>query len=199
MPGKLMVCTTNAAMPVFRPVTLTTPRLTLRFLEPYDADALFAIYADPQAMRYWSCAPWRELGQAASHIALSRQHYDSGESLRLAITLAATGELIGTATLYAFNHTNRRCEIGYMLSRAHWGQRYMPEALAALIEHGFGTLDLHRIEADLHPDNQASATILERLHFRQEGRLRERWFVDGELSDSVIYGLLRGDWQAARL
>jgi [ribosomal protein S5]-alanine N-acetyltransferase len=185
-------------MPIFEPITLTTPRLTLRFLEPYDADALFAIYADPQAMRYWSCAPWVELGQAASHIALSRHHYGSGESLRLAVTLAATGELIGTATLYAFNRANRRCEIGYLLSRAHWGQGYMPEALAALIDYGFGALDLHRIEADLHPDNQASATILERLHFRQEGRLRERWFVDGELSDSVIYGLLHGDWQAAR-
>lgn len=185
-------------MPVFEPITLHTPRLTLRFLEPYDADALFAIYADPQAMRYWSCTPWRELGQAASHIATSRQHYESGESLRLAVTLAASGELIGTATLYGFHRANRRCEIGYMLSRAHWGQRYMPEALGALIDHGFDQLDLHRIEADLHPANGASATILERLHFHQEGRLRERWFVDGELSDSVIYGLLRSDWQAAR-
>jgi RimJ/RimL family protein N-acetyltransferase len=101
-------------------------------------------------------------------------------------------------TLYAFDYRNHRCEIGYMLARPHWGRRYMPEALAALIGYGFQTLELHRIEADIHPDNAASGRILEGLHFRQEGHLRERWFVGGEISDSVIYGLLRGDWNAAR-
>jgi RimJ/RimL family protein N-acetyltransferase len=105
--------------------------------------------------------------------------------------------LIGTATLYAFDRRNHRCEIGYMLARPHWGQRYMQEALAALIGYGFGALELHRIEADIHPDNIASGRILEGLQFRREGHLRERWFVSGEVSDSVIYGLLRSDWTGA--
>lgn len=185
-------------MSAFDPVTLHTPRLTLRCLEDGDADALFRIYADPQAMRYWSCAPWRTVDQAAEHIALSRQCYRDGQTLRMAVTLTASGELIGTATLYAFDRRNHRCEIGYILAPAHWGRGYMPEALGGLIDYGFGRLELHRIEADLHPANDASASVLTRLHFRQEGRLRERWFVDGEISDSVIYGLLRSDWQAAR-
>jgi RimJ/RimL family protein N-acetyltransferase len=59
-----------------------------------------------------------------------------------------------------------------MLARPYWGQRYMQEALPALVAYGFNALELHRIEADIHPDNIASGRILEGLHFRREGHLR---------------------------
>lgn len=185
-------------MPAFDPLILNTERLILRFLDEGDAAALYAIHSEPQAMRYWSCAPWTAIGQAQDMIAATRAGYRDGSILRFGLEAKATGELIGTATLYAFDRPNRRCDIGYILAPRHWGHGYMPEALTALIEHGFGALNLHRIEADLHPSNDASASILRRLHFRLEGLLRERWFVNGELSDSAMYGLLRQDWRAAR-
>jgi RimJ/RimL family protein N-acetyltransferase len=55
-------------------------------------------------------------------------------------------------------------------------------------------MGLHRIEADIDPRNTASARCLERLGFVKEGLLRERWIVEGEVSDSAIYGLLQPDW-----
>jgi RimJ/RimL family protein N-acetyltransferase len=185
-------------MTAFVPLTLNTERLTLRFIGDADSAALFQIFSDPEAMRYWSSSAWLHPSQADDNIEQTRKGYLDGDSLRLGVTLSATGELIGTVTLYAFDWRNHRCDIGYMLSRQHWGKGYMPEALAALIEHGFSALQLHRIEADIHPANQASANILKRLHFREEGHLRERWFVNNEISDSLIYGLLRSDWDAAR-
>jgi RimJ/RimL family protein N-acetyltransferase len=100
--------------------------------------------------------------------------------------------------LYAFDRRNHRCDIGYMLARPHWGRRYMQEALPALLNHGFSALQLHRVEADIHPANAASGRILQGLHFQLEGNLRERWFVNGEISGSLIYGLLRADWIARR-
>jgi RimJ/RimL family protein N-acetyltransferase len=184
-------------MPIFDSLELRTERLTLRFIEPDDAPALYRLFSDPEALRYWSSGPWLHLAQAVDNVEQTLKGYRDGSSLRLAMLLPG-GELIGTVTLYAFDHRNHRCEIGYMLARSHWGRRYMPEALAALIGYGFQTLELHRIEADIHPDNVASGRILEGLHFRQEGHLRERWFVGGEISDSLIYGLLRSDWNAAR-
>ena len=180
-------------MPRFTPFQLHTPRLTLRFIDGGDTDALFRLFSDPEALRYWSSTAWLHIAQAAENVEQTLKAYDDGAALRLALVLP-DGELIGTATLYAFDRRNHRCEIGYMLARPHWGRRYMQEALAALIGYGFGPLQLHRIEADIHPDNIASARILEGLKFRQEGHLRERWFVGGEVSDSIIYGLLRSDW-----
>ena len=183
-------------MLTFSPVTLHTPRLTMRFIENGDQAALFRLFSDPEALRYWSSGPWLHIAQAADNIEQTLKAYADGGALRLALVLP-DGELIGTATLYAFDRRNHRCEIGYMLARPHWGRRYMQEALAALIGYGFGALALHRIEADIHPDNIASGRILEGLQFKQEGHLRERWFVGGEVSDSVIYGLLRSDWSGA--
>jgi RimJ/RimL family protein N-acetyltransferase len=73
----------------------------------------------------------------------------------------------------------------------------MHEALQALLSYAFQTLDLNRLEADIDPRNHASARTLERLGFQKEGHLRERWIVDGEISDTWLYGLLRREWQAA--
>lgn len=183
-------------MHTFTSFELRTARLQLRFVHNNDADALFRLFSDPQALRYWSSTPWLHMAQAEANIEQTLKAYQDGSALRLAMVLP-DGELIGTVTLYDFDRRNHRCQIGYMLARGHWGRRYMQEALPALIAHGFGPLELHRIEADIHPDNIASERILESLHFRREGCLRERWFVGGEVSDSIIYGLLRSDWQAA--
>jgi RimJ/RimL family protein N-acetyltransferase len=71
----------------------------------------------------------------------------------------------------------------------------MHEALQATLGYAFHILDLHRIEADVDPRNQASIKTLERLGFQREGLLRERWQVGGEIQDSLFYGLLRRDWE----
>jgi Acetyltransferase (GNAT) domain len=72
----------------------------------------------------------------------------------------------------------------------------MHEALQAILEFGFGELDLNRIEADIDPRNGASARTLERLGFTKEGYLRERWIVGDEVSDTALYGLLRREWHS---
>lgn len=181
----------------FTPFVLHTPRLALRFLEPSDGVALFALFSDPEAMRFWSSAPWRDVSQAEASVAETLDDYASGKRLRLGVALRESGELIGTCTLYAFDHGNRRCDVGYMLSRAHWGHGYMPEAVAAVIGHAFGALGLRRIEADIDPRNTASARLLQGLHFVHEGHLRERWIVNGEICDTYLFGLLQSDWLAA--
>jgi ribosomal-protein-alanine N-acetyltransferase len=73
----------------------------------------------------------------------------------------------------------------------------MHEALQALLDFGFGELDLNRIEADIDPRNSASARTLERLGFTKEGYLRERWIVGEEVSDTALYGLLRREFRSS--
>ncbi|MBV7536381.1 GNAT family N-acetyltransferase [Duganella sp. sic0402] len=184
----------------FLPFQLQTNRLTLRFVQNDDAKAMFDVHSDPQAMRYFSSTEWQHLDQAVEHIQKTLAGYADGSALRLAMVLRDgqnAGAVIGSVTLYAFDQRNHRCEMGYILGRPYWGQRYTQEALRALIAHAFGPLELRRLEADIHPDNIASERLLQSLHFQREGHLRERWFVGDEVSDSIIYGLLRRDWEAA--
>ena len=175
--------------------SLDTERLVCRPVEPRDAGALFAIYANPEAMRYWSRPPMTDVAEARAMIDRWHGYFANREALTWGITLRGGEHVIGTQTLFHFHEQSRRCEIGYILAREHWGHGYMREALTALIGYAFRTLDLHRIEADADPRNAASVRVLEHLGFIREGLLRERWHVGGEVSDSLLLGLLRGDWE----
>lgn len=183
-------------MPQLKPTTLTTERLTLRWLTADDAAAQFALFSDPEVMRYWSSAPWTDLAQARAAIEQVLAEYRDGTSLRFAITLRDGGAMIGNIRLYDFFDQNRRCDIGYALVQAHWGQGYLAEAMAAVLDYGFAELNLNRVEADIDPRNAASQKLLERMSFEPEGYMRERWIVNGEVCDTEFYGLLKSDWEA---
>ena len=181
-------------MPTLTPVELLTPRLKLRWMIDRDVDAHYAVFSDPEVARYWSSEPWTALDQSRDHIAATQAAYADGSGMRLGIELRESGALIGNASLYRFVDASRRCELGYALARAHWGCGYVSEALRALLDYGFTALDLNRVEADIDPRNTASARVLEKLGFRKEGFMPERWIVQGEPADTVYYGLLRKWW-----
>ena len=183
-------------MPAFNQLVLTTERLRLRPLLASDAAALFAIFSDARVMRYWSSAPWASIDKAHEMIAKGATALVAGDHIRLGMETADGARLIGHCSLFGFNAQCRRCDIGYGMAFDAWGHGYMHEALTAVLNYGFTELALNRVEADIDPRNAASAKTLERLGFQNEGLLRERWVVDGEVSDSGIYGLLRRDWLA---
>ena len=178
---------------------LTTTRLTLRPLTMADAADLFEVFADPAVVRYWSAEPWTDIASAENAIAQALEGYRAQSDVRFGIELAQTGALIGTLNLYDFFPQNRRCELGYALGSAHWGKGYALEALEVALDYGFHELRLNRVEADIDPRNAASAAVLVRLGFRKEGYMPERWFVHGQMADTVNYGLLRSYWDARGL
>ena len=185
-------------MPRFDHLPLVTARLTLRPLSAADADAVFAIFSDPQTMRWWSCGPWQSVERAHQMISADEQRLAEGQALRLGLVRHDDGQLIGVCSMFDFNAQSRRAEFGYILARAHWGHGHMHEALTAFIDYAFGTLGLHRLEADTDPRNTASKKALLRLGCVQEGLFRERWIIEGEVCDSAMFGLLARDWHARR-
>lgn len=81
-----------------------------------------------------------------------------------------------------------------LLRRASWGQGYATEAAEALLSWAFDALDLNRVQGETDTRNLGSARVLEKLAFTREGTLREDCIVDGEVSDTWVYGLLRREW-----
>ena len=186
-------------MAPFTPFTLEGDRLVLRCVRESDAAGTFAMLANPEVTRYWAEPPMTHLDQAHAAVARGLGGYATGDALELAIERRADAALLGRCTLFHFHEASRRAEIGYVLDRPHWGAGYMHEALCLLIEHAFGTMGLHRVEADIDPRNGASERALARLGFVPEGLLRERWIVAGEISDTAMYGLLDREWRARRM
>ena len=176
--------------------TLDTPRLRLRTLGAADVPALFAIFRDPEAMRYWSRPAMTDVAEAEALLRDIEIRAATGTLFEWGIARREDDLVIGTCTLFRIEREHRRAELGYILRRDHWGRGLANEALTAIVNHAFGTLALHRLEADIDPRNAASIRSVERLGFKPEGHLRERYFVAGEIQDSLIYGLLAPEWRA---
>ena len=177
---------------LFHPVIETT-RLALRPLVLNDSRSLLDIFSDPAVMRYWNTAPWTGIQDALDFVNRSNDSMRRQESLILGICLKSTGELAGKCMLFNYDKDSKRAEIGFGLGSSFWGKGYISEAGEALIQYGFNTLGLRRIEAEIDPDNHASAQALKKLGFSQEGLLRQRWEIDGVVSDSALYGRLISD------
>ena len=170
--------------------TLESPRARLRPLGPSDVPALFAIFSDPETMRYWSSPAMLDPTEAEALLRDIQAQGETGTLFQWGIARREDDLVIGTCTLHRIDRTHRRAELGYALRRDQWGRGLAHEVLIALLDHAFDTLNLHRLEADIDPRNAASIRSVERLGFRLEGHLRERYRVNGEIQDALIYGLL---------
>jgi RimJ/RimL family protein N-acetyltransferase len=178
-----------------RDLVLPAGRVRLRKLVQSDTTALFGMFSHPEVMRYWSRPAMTEMAQAEALFQQVVADYETGNSLPLAIERSDDNAFVGNCTLHHFHETSRRAEIGYALARPFWGRGYMHEALQTLVTYAFEGLGLNRLEADIDPRNAPSARSLERLGFLKEGHLRQRWIVNGEVSDTGFYGLLRSEWR----
>jgi ribosomal-protein-alanine N-acetyltransferase len=176
--------------------TLTGARVELRWLVPSDASALYAVFSDKDVMRYGSRPPFEDESEARELVAAIERAFAEQSLFQWGVARRDDHRVIGTCTLSHVDAPNLRAELGYALGRDHWGKGLMGEALALLLAFAFRELGLRRLEADVDPRNAASIRSLERLGFRREGYLRERWFVAGEVQDALLYGLLRREWEA---
>ena len=177
---------------------LTTERLLLRETADHDVEAVFAIESDPVAMRYWSKLPMQDLSEARASVERAKGFFPAREGLRWSITRPPDDRMLGHLSLFNFSEQSGRADIGYALVREHWGQGFMHEALNAVVDYAFGSMDLRRLEADIDPRNAASVRALERLGFAREGILRERWQVGDEISDTLFMGLLARELRERR-
>ena len=175
--------------------TLRTPRLLLRPVDDADADDLLAMHADPEVMRYWDAPRWTEPDRARRFIGSCRQVEEDGTGARLVIERAADGTFLGWCALTGWNEEYRSASLGYCSTQAAWGHGYMTEAAGGLLRWAYDTLDLNRVQSETDTRNLASARVLDKLGFVLEGTLREDCVVDGDVSDSWVFGLLRREWR----
>ena len=175
--------------------TLRTARLCLRPFAGEDADALFELNTSANVLRYWDAPPWSERERAERFIATCGEMAEEGSGARLAVERASDGAFIGWCALNRWNPDDRSASSGYCFDDAAWGHGYATEAAFAVLQWAFDTLDLNRVQAETDTRNAASARVLEKLNFAREGTLREDCVVNGEVSDSWVYGLIRREWR----
>ncbi|MDB5074422.1 MAG: N-acetyltransferase [Chloroflexi bacterium] len=174
---------------------LTTDRLLLREIQPGDAEAIFAIFSDEEAMEFYGHPPHQSLDDTHGLISQIQTRYAKREGIRWGITLKDDDRVIGSCGLRKFDDGRHHAETGYELHREFWGQGLMAEAMVAILTYGFVEMGLHRVEAIIDDANTRSKSLLLKLGFSHEGTLRERYYFDGHFEHEYYYGLLKHEWE----
>lgn len=186
--------------------SLTTERLRLRPFELTDAPAVERLAGEREIAAGTLTVPHPyPRGAAEAWIAAHAERRARGDCVIFAVVerapgadADAPGDSLRGAIGLDLDDAHRRAELGYWIGRPFWGRGLATEAARAVLDHGFGTLGLHRIHAAYFAHNARSGRVLEKLGMRREGTLREHYLKWGRFTDSVVMGILRDEHEALR-
>ncbi|MDO9410498.1 GNAT family N-acetyltransferase [Patulibacter sp.] len=173
--------------------TLVGPRVRLRPPTAHDADAfVVAVRASADLHRGWATAPDTPEAFAAY---LARLRTPAVEGF-----LVVRGEddaLVGRVTLsQIFRGDFQNAYVGYEAFAGHERRGHLTEGVGLALDHAFGALGLHRVEANVQPGNVPSLALVRRLGFRREGLSRNYLRVDGLWRDHERWAILADEHRA---
>lgn len=174
---------------------IETPRLLLRRLTINEYKDLFENYSQQDAMSFFGFKTEAEFLE-------EKRKYDGGLStfrttfVSFQLIEKSTSKVIGDCGFHTCYLPHSRAEIGYGLREDQDKNKgYMKEAILAVMDYGFEVMKLNRIEAFISPANIPSQKLVKRLGFKQEGHLRGHYCKNGIIDDSLVFGLLKNEYQ----
>lgn len=165
---------------------LEAPGVVLRQLELSDAPALFKAHSDQYEERPRQNAAHIDVAQTEAHIKTMLARYGA----HVWAVTEDGDEALGRIALYVFREGVG--EFGVLLRREAQGRGLASKAVELVGAYGFEKLGLHRLMADIDPDNSASLTLFIRNGYSREGVLKQNWKTRVGLRDSVIMAKLKG-------
>jgi [ribosomal protein S5]-alanine N-acetyltransferase len=139
--------------------------------------------------------PWASRHSPASFRAMRRavlRRAAAGTTLPFVVRVE--GRLAGQVTVdNVVRGALRSGNLGYWIDRAVAGRGMASLAVALVCDHAFGAVGLHRLQADIRPENGPSQRLVGRLGFRPEGLLRRYLDIDGDWRDHLSFALLAED------
>jgi len=185
---------TDAPRSVLHPqAQAQAPRVSLRPAVPGDASLLRDWRGQPTVQRFQPLGE-ASLGQLSAELVrqrISDLYHGQGDKFQWIIR--CDEQPAGWLTLVITNWDHGLAEIGYALSTPFQKRGIMALALQLLLADLFLNSPLERIEARCDTRNYGSQRVLEKLGFRQEGRLRGYFVMDGDRIDNYLYAILRSD------
>ncbi|MFA1539803.1 GNAT family N-acetyltransferase [Actinomadura monticuli] len=114
--------------------------------------------------------PWVALPESAEQFATYLARFDEGDAVGMVICLREGGDIVGTVNINGIvRGCYQRGTLGYAAFLPYAGRGYVNEGVGLAVTYAFEELRLHRVEADIQPENSASLRLVQRLGFRKEG------------------------------
>lgn len=176
-------------------IILETERLLLKGITPEYYEYIMSHYSNAELKAFFGHATDNELeAEKLRHEKSMVCYYQTFR--RFMMVDKVTGSTIGQCGYHKWYNEHYKAELGYALNDEEVKQKgYMGEALAPIVAHGFGEMQLNRIEAFTNPQNIPSIKLLTKLGFQYEGLLRGHFLKKGVFEDSSCYALLREEYE----
>jgi RimJ/RimL family protein N-acetyltransferase len=177
---------------------LTGPRVYIRLMTIDDAKILAT--ADLLESETWHSEHGRvPTSTMAFEVSLrSADKHDLPTKFNLAICLNETDECIGSTMIRDIDWINRTAETGTRIFLdVHRNSGFGSEAKHISLRYAFHVLGLHAIRSDVYSANTRSAAALAKQGYKPAGRIRAEVCRNGVYRDSLLFDLLRPDWEAA--
>ncbi len=168
---------------------INTSRLILRPPVPEDAPSIFKLRSDPEVAVYLNRKLQTAVEEAEAFIANLIAGFGEKKWHYWLLCSREDGKFMGTICLWNFSEERKSAEVGYELLPEFQGHGYATEALDAVLEYGFNTLALARIDAIVEKGNTRSKALTERFGFTVTKAFEESSVLDGRPVPCFVYSL----------
>lgn len=174
---------------------LETSRLMLKEITESDIPELFTLHTIPEVDEFNTVGLLKneEETRQIHQCYFDDQKKQTRKLYCWIIRLKKDNQFVGVAGMSLSADRFKMGEIYYKLLPKHWGKGYATETGRALIQVGFDTLKLHRIEAGVATENHKSIKVLEKLGMTREGIRRKILPIRGEWVDNYHYAIVEDD------
>jgi len=171
-------------------------RVRLRALHRDDLPRFVAWFNDPDVIHGLDTVyPMRVEDEEAWFAALSERHA-AERPLSIDVYNESGWVHVGSCNLNDLDWRVRKAEIGIAIGdKSYWDQGVGAEAMRLMLGHAFDTLNLNRVYLHVYAHNERAIHLYAKIGFREEGRLRQDHFFQGQYVDTLVIGILNGEFQ----
>lgn len=168
-----------------------TARCHLRRIEPSDYRMMFQNWAKyEEVCRYYPFNPAADIEVYRQKVERWVSNYSSDSYFHWVIEWKETGELIGTINLGNMEKACQMSDTCYMLSPKYWNRGIMTEVLAGVLDYAFDEIGLHRVQAEVFEENEASVAVLKKCDMTLEGVARKKYMKNGKYIDTALWAII---------
>jgi RimJ/RimL family protein N-acetyltransferase len=179
------------------PVFLRGERIYLRPMDMEDLEKYLEWYNDPALRRFLLLPYPTSRNDEKEYIEKMTKGKDE---IVLSIVIKKGERLIGNIGLHRINRVNRSAMLGIAIGDLGMASKGLgTEAIRLMLDYGFGTLNLHRIELFVHDFNERAQNAYKKLGFVEEGRKREALYLDGKYHDELMLAILKDEWSNSNI
>ena len=174
---------------------ILTERTRMKLIELSDLNSIHELHSLPETDEYNALGIPKNIEETKSIIKpwIQENLLSEIKNYTFAIEQKETGKFIGLFGLKLGSEKYKRAEVWYKIHFDFWNKGYATETLKSMINFGFNTLKLHRIQAGCAVGNIGSICVLEKSGMIKEGRGRQILPLKSGWSDNFEYSILETD------